>query len=90
MEISWRGDVVSTEIEALHAEGFEHPVADFDWVEQLHRHSLGCVTAREAGDLVGFVNVAWDGALHAFVLDTVVKRTRRREGIGKALVKVAE
>jgi GNAT superfamily N-acetyltransferase len=48
------------------------------------------VCAFEAERLVGFVNVAWDGAAHAFVLDTVVEPTRRRTGIGRALLAVAE
>jgi hypothetical protein len=30
------------------------------------------VCARQGRELVGFVNVAWDGVVHAFVLDTMV------------------
>ncbi len=33
-------------------------------------HSLGWVTAHDGDVLVGFVNVAWDGGDHAFLLDT--------------------
>ncbi len=40
-------------------------------------------------ELVGFVNVAWDGAAHAFVLDTVVTAGARRRGIATRLVGVA-
>lgn len=40
----------------------------------MNRHSLGWVCARFDGALVGFVNVAWDGAAHAFILDTVVEQ----------------
>jgi GNAT superfamily N-acetyltransferase len=39
--------------------------------------------------LVGFVNVVWDGGVHAFVLDTVVALRNRSNGVGAALVKVA-
>lgn len=85
----WRGDVDNSELNALHAEGFEHPVLDDDWEGQLG-HSLGWVCARDHGDLVGFVNVAWDGAIHAFVLDTLVSAMARRRGIGTALIAVAE
>lgn len=85
----WRGEVASAEIEALHAEGFGHAPTEFDWRRQLAAHSLGWVTAREAGSLVGFVNVAWDGADHAFVLDTVVAAGHRRRGLGTALVEHA-
>ncbi|MEO3750435.1 GNAT family N-acetyltransferase [Streptomyces sp. B6B3] len=78
-------------MEALHAEGFGHAPVDYDWPAQLRRHSLGWVCARhgEDGRLVGFVNVAWDGAGHAFVLDTLVAAGLRRSGIGVELVAVA-
>jgi GNAT superfamily N-acetyltransferase len=39
--------------------------------------------------LVGFVNVAWDGGVHAFLLDTTVHPEYRRHGIGVALVRCA-
>lgn len=84
---TWRGDFADPEVNALHAEGFGHPVLDIGWRGQLHGHSLGWVCARgEDGELVGFVNVAWDGGVHAFVLDTVVAARCRRQGIGAGLV----
>ncbi len=86
----WRGPVANPELNALHAEGFGHPVLDDDWQAQLAGHSLGWVCAREGGALVGFVNVAWDGGVHAFILDTLVAATARRRGIGTRLVAVAE
>ncbi|MFD3523102.1 GNAT family N-acetyltransferase [Streptomyces sp. NPDC058653] len=83
----WRGDVDGAALAALHAEGFGGPPAPApDRVERLRRHSLGWVCAREAGHLVGFVNVAWDGGVHAFLLDTVVSRRCRGRGVGTALV----
>lgn len=39
--------------------------------------------------LVGFVNVAWDGGLHAFILDTAVEVASRRRGIASELVRRA-
>jgi len=36
--------------------------------------------------LVGFVNVACDGGIHAFILDTCVDPAFRRRGIASALV----
>jgi GNAT superfamily N-acetyltransferase len=87
---AWRGELGNDEINRLHAEGFGHRVLDDDWVAQLERHSLGWVTARDDdGGLAGFVNVAWDGAIHAFVLDTLVAETARRAGVGTGLVAVA-
>ena len=88
----WRGPFETSEVNELHAEAFEHSVfddEDWDWRAQLHRHSLGWVCARDGDALAGFVNVAWDGAVHAFVLDTMVARTSRGRGIGTELVAVA-
>ncbi len=86
----WRGAFTNPELNALHAEGFDHPVLDDDdWVGQVERHSVGWVVARDGDELVGFVNVPWDGAIHAFVLDTVVAAHARRQGVGTRLVEVA-
>jgi GNAT superfamily N-acetyltransferase len=85
----WRGPVSNAELSALHAEAFGHEVVDEDWRGQLARHSLGWVCARDGGGLAGFVNVPWDGATHAFILDTMVARHARRRGIGTRLVAVA-
>jgi GNAT superfamily N-acetyltransferase len=85
----WRGDFDNAGVTALHAEGFGHPATPDDWWGRVNRHSLGWVCARDDGALVGFVNVAWDGASHAFVLDTVVATTARRRGVGAGLVALA-
>ena len=85
----WRGEFENAAVNALHAEGFGHRVGDVDWHARVHRHSLGWVCAREAGALVGFVNVAWDGGVHAFVLDTVVDGRARRRGVGTGLIQAA-
>lgn len=89
VEYEWRGDFANAELNALHAEAFEHRVLEDDWRGQVHRYSLGWVCARREGRLVGFVNVAWDGGVHAFILDTIVALDARREGIGKGLVEAA-
>jgi GNAT superfamily N-acetyltransferase len=85
----WRGSFTNAELNALHAEGFGHPPLADDWRGQLERHSLGWVCARDGARLVGFVNVAWDGACHAFVLDTLVARRAQRRGVGTSLVALA-
>jgi GNAT superfamily N-acetyltransferase len=85
----WRGAVGNPELNALHAEGFGHPVRSDDWVAQLTGHSLGWVTARDGADLVGFVNVAWDGDVHAFILDTLVAVRAWGQGIGARVVTIA-
>jgi GNAT superfamily N-acetyltransferase len=95
IDYEWRGEFDNDALEALHAEGFGHAPVDHDWRARLHRHSLGWVCARRrpgagmAGGLAGFVNVAWDGGAHAFVLDTVVARDLQRSGVGADLVAVA-
>ena len=86
----WRGDFTNAELNELHAEGFDHAVLDDDWQALVGRHSLGWVVAREdGGELVGFVNVPWDGGVHAFLLDTLVAARARGRGIGSHLVATA-
>jgi GNAT superfamily N-acetyltransferase len=85
----WRGYLTNRALNALHSDGFDHEPFDDDWETQLDRHSLGWVCAYEGDQLVGFVNVAWDGAIHAFILDTLVATRYRRQGIGSRLVATA-
>jgi ribosomal protein S18 acetylase RimI-like enzyme len=57
---------------------------------------LGAILARSLvhagafdGDrLVGYVNVAWDGGQHAFLLDTSVHPDFQRRGVATALVRL--
>jgi ribosomal protein S18 acetylase RimI-like enzyme len=85
----WRGPIGNAELNALHAEGFGHRLLADDWETQLIKHSLGWVCARDDGQLAGFVNVAWDGGVHAFILDTLVANSARRQGVGTRLVALA-
>lgn len=62
--------------------------APFDWAPVLSR-SLAYVGAFDDEALVGFVNLAWDGGVHAFLLDTSVHPAYRRRGIGQTLVERA-
>ena len=91
MEITyeWRGAFDNVEINALHAEAFGHRILEDDWRAQVDEHSLGWVCARQGDGLVGFVNVPWDGAVHAFIIDTMVAASAGRRGIGTRLVEVA-
>jgi ribosomal protein S18 acetylase RimI-like enzyme len=60
------------------------------WWDQIRRFSLGWVTARTADEsVIGFVNVAWDGGDHAFLLDAKTHGAFQRRGIGTRLVEVA-
>jgi GNAT superfamily N-acetyltransferase len=85
----WRGAFESAEVEALHADGFGRAPGAWDWKAQVEQHSLGWVCGRRGAQLAGFVNVAWDGGSHAFLLDTVVAVPLRRLGIGARLVQIA-
>ena len=88
----WRGTFGNDEINALHAEAFETRVFDaseWDWEQQVAHHSLGWVVAREGDVLVGFVNVLWDGLVHAWVQDTMVAVAARGRGVGRRLVAAA-
>jgi predicted N-acetyltransferase YhbS len=89
IDLEWRGDFDSIDVEALHAEGFGHELTKYDWSAQVQQHSLGWVVARRAGELVGFLNVAWDGGSHAFVLDPVVAPRVGRQGLGGSMVELA-
>ena len=61
---------------------------DRDFVPVL-QHSLGWICAFDGVSLIGFVNLAWDGGVHAFLLDTTVHTDYQRLGIGAQLVRYA-
>lgn len=76
--------VTSRELDDLFAASWPgHEKRDWDPVL---RHSLVYLCAYLDQDLIGFVNVAWDGGVHGFVLDTTVHPEMRRRGIGRQLV----
>ncbi|TNM67194.1 GNAT family N-acetyltransferase [Streptomyces sp. NP160] len=87
-ELAWRAPVTDAELVALTlAYGGRAPPG---WWGRRRPHSLGWVTARdEGGELVGFVNVAWDGADHAFLIDTKTHPRFQRRGLGTAVVRRA-
>lgn len=95
-----RGPVDDVALSALHDAAFggrsDGPGPVLPWNTRLHQHSLTWVEAYAVGrtttgraELVGFVNVGWDGGLHAFLLDTCVAPDRQGEGIGSVLVRKA-
>src|SRR4051812_41176496 len=49
-------------------------------------HSLAYICAYQQDRLIGFVNLAWDGGIHAFLLDTTVHPNVQRQGVGRELV----
>lgn len=91
-EYLWRGPFTDAEVNALHAEAFGTRVftdEEWPWSRIVDDHSLGWVVARDDDGLVGFVNVIWDGSIHAWLQDTMVSPGAGRRGVGTALVAVA-
>jgi GNAT superfamily N-acetyltransferase len=84
----WRGSLADEEMaELVRSHGGK---AVEGWWDRVRPHSLGWVVARgEDGEVVGFVNVAWDGGDHAFLLDPKTRGERQRQGIGTCLVALA-
>ena len=88
ISFAWRNPITDEEMMELVSSDGGRPAAG-RW-DRTSAHSLGWVGAREAdGSLVGFVNVAWDGGAHAFLLDTRTRVTHQRRGIGRELVRQA-
>jgi ribosomal protein S18 acetylase RimI-like enzyme len=81
----WRGEASDAELVTLtEAHGGQ---AEPGWWGRCRPVSLGWVTARlPGGELIGFVNVAWDGADHAFLINTKVASAYQRRGIATELV----
>jgi GNAT superfamily N-acetyltransferase len=77
----------SAELDALWRAGWGSPAGDY--AEAVLPRSLAHLGAYEGSRLVGFVNVAWDGGVHAFILDTVTHPDFRRRGIASDLVRRA-
>ena len=88
----WRGAFGNDEMNALDAEAFGTRVFDeseWNWRDVVSAHSLGWVLARDDDVLVGFVNVPWDGLVHAWIQDTMVAASTRGRGVGTRLVALA-
>lgn len=88
IEYRWRVPVTDDELFALTRSYGGN--AEAGWWDRIRPHSLGWATAHLPGDeLVGFVNVAWDGGDHAFLLDTKTRLDHQRRGIATRLVRLA-
>jgi GNAT superfamily N-acetyltransferase len=86
--IYWISPPVTNEaLNTLFEAAWDEPIAS-DFMKGLS-YSLLYVCAYKGERLVGFVNVAWDGGIHAFLLDTTVHPACQRQGIGVELVKRA-
>ena len=85
---AWRDPVTDEELFDLVVSHGGNP--ERGWWDRVRPYSLGWATARtREGALIGFVNVAWDGGDHAFLIDTKTRGTFQRRGIGTRLVRLA-
>ena len=83
-----REEPTNDELNGLFAESWpDHASTDF---VPVLTHSLTYVACRSEGELVGFVNVAWDGGVHAFLLDTTVRPDWRRRLVEIAAAEAAQ
>ena len=73
-------------LDALFAAAWGAPKPGYD---RVLARSFTWVTASSGDELVGFANVAWDGDVHFFLLDTTVHPKWQRQGIGRRLVEEA-
>jgi len=85
-----RSAVDDEALSTLHGRAFGSTnIVVIPWQSRLERWSVSWVSAYAGDRLVGFVNVAGDGGVHAFLLDTVVDPRHRHQGIGAELVRRA-
>lgn len=88
VDYSWRGPITDDEVVALVESHGVRPAPG--WWDRIRPHSLGWIAARDRdGVLGGFVNVAWDGGVHAFLIDAKTAGGWQRRGVGTEVVRRA-
>lgn len=87
MDIEYRVNpaVTNPELDRLYAASWPHHDPPYDFGPELE-WALAYVCAYAQGELIGFVRLAWDGSVHAFLLEPTVRPDFRRRGIGRTLV----
>ena len=80
--------LANAELDRLYAAAWPNHHPPYDFGPELER-ALGYVATYHGGDLIGFVRLAWDGGVHAFLLEPTVHPDFRRRGIGRSLVERA-
>src|SRR5262249_5457677 len=77
--------VTNAELDQLYLASWSNHHPPYDFRPELE-YSLAYVCAYDGDDLIGFVRLAWDGGVHAFLLEPTVRPDFRRRGIGRTLV----
>jgi GNAT superfamily N-acetyltransferase len=80
--------IANAELDRLYAASWPNHQPPYDFQPELER-SLCYVGAYAGEELIGFVRLAWDGGVHAFLLEPTVRPDLRRRGIGRTLVERA-
>ena len=73
-------------IDVVRKSGLNRPVEDRGRVERYLKHSNLFVTAREAGQLIGFARSLTDFCFCCYLSDLAVDRAYQGKGIGKRLI----
>ena len=86
-EIQYRVNppITNDELDQLYAVSWPHHQPPYDFGPELER-ALAYACAYHGETLIGFVRLAWDGSVHAFLLEPTVRPEFRRRGIGRTLV----
>ena len=88
MQYRWRCALTDEALAALTASHGGR--VERGWWVRVSPHSLGWVSAHLVDEtLVGFVNLAWDGGDHAFLLDPKVRPDYQRRGVATELMRRA-
>ena len=85
MEILHNGEVTDPElVELRKAVGWDYTPGEYDRIlEGVYAY----FTARDEGNLIGFVSVISDGVADAFLVDLMVHPSYQKRGIGTELIK---
>jgi GNAT superfamily N-acetyltransferase len=77
--------LTNDELNRLYGVSWPNHTDGFDFRSELD-HALAVVGAYDGSQLIGYVRLAWDGGVHAFILEPTVDPDYRRRGIGRSLV----
>ena len=90
MEVDYRVNppLTNAALDQLYLVSWPRHQPPYDFGPEL-AHALAYIGAYAGDELIGFVRLAWDGGIHAFLLEPTVLPDFRRRGIGRALVERA-